>query len=267
MGSKFKVGDRVRFKTTTPSYGAKYSECGLVVEELWGDGDICVKYDGMGDYNQIVKPADIELVDPVWVPKVGDRVEFSTKKPSYGAAYSSGKLTVVAIHNDADVEVAYDEQQNYTQRIRPSDLKPATLTIEAGRYYTTRDGRKVGPMKVLSESGGTFYEVVGDGRLWSGEGTGGNLAEGEDLIALWPEPTTTTTTTAAPVSAQVDAIADEYGSGGWGEWNEPVEVANDNDRLSITIDTSQTSAALDEIIKKLKKIRRLSAELGIDLAA
>jgi hypothetical protein len=66
------------------------------------------------------------------------------------------------------------------------------MKIEAGKYYRTRDGRKVGPM-VNYEWGDrrddvAFIENYGDGRFWS---TSGIYRKGTndtcDIIAEWTE--------------------------------------------------------------------------------
>ncbi len=64
------------------------------------------------------------------------------------------------------------------------------MQIEAGKYYKTRDGQKVGPMVDFSSCGepGSFIEVVGDGRWWSRDGIGNNEALNLDLIAEWTGP-------------------------------------------------------------------------------
>ena len=71
-----------------------------------------------------------------------------------------------------------------------------TLQIEAGKYYRTRDGRKVGPMwPDDSFSGIAFIEKELDGRGWWPDGTiAGNNDTCETIIAEWvdepsqPEP-------------------------------------------------------------------------------
>jgi len=61
------------------------------------------------------------------------------------------------------------------------------MKIEAGKYYRTRDGRKVGPMKgefgyCTSQEHGS-KEWRGDGKYWNGEGSGRDW----DLIAEWTD--------------------------------------------------------------------------------
>ena len=68
-----------------------------------------------------------------------------------------------------------------------------TLKIEAGKFYRTRDGRKVGPMRVWVSEDGTFDDGSDDGEYW---GSDGLHAEGikiydhkpdRDLIAEWTD--------------------------------------------------------------------------------
>lgn len=70
------------------------------------------------------------------------------------------------------------------------------MQIEAGKYYMTRDGRKVGPMRVYKVGDGTF-DVTDTGEYWGKDGkhAEGNPSYGwdhrKDLIAEWhnePEP-------------------------------------------------------------------------------
>ena len=75
------------------------------------------------------------------------------------------------------------------------------MKIEAGRYYKTRDGRKVGPMK-LNTRGEWSGECDGESWGYHGNGNWGQISGGldvkdrnpyrvlRDLIAPWPtEPT------------------------------------------------------------------------------
>ena len=69
-----------------------------------------------------------------------------------------------------------------------------TLKIDAGKFYRTRDGRKVGPMRIYEVEDETF-DVFDDGDHW---GLNGLHAEGDpdfghdpcqDLIAEWTDAT------------------------------------------------------------------------------
>lgn len=85
------------------------------------------------------------------------------------------------------------------------ELESAPLTIVAGRYYKTRDGRKVGPMQRYGKEWGAKYEGgnlwFNDGRRWSRNN------DHDDFIAEWP----TETAKRGNPAATVDAISDEYG--------------------------------------------------------
>lgn len=136
------------------------------------------------------------------------------------------------------------------------------LTIQAGRFYKTRDGRKVGPM-VLSEVVDCQSGKNGEKYTWSDIESGNTYTDvgryawdttrehENDLVAEWPDTTTN-------VAATVDALDEEYGPG--------VAVADrDNDTVGLTVslDTSELHEDLDAVIAKLKKIRKLQRELGL----
>lgn len=72
------------------------------------------------------------------------------------------------------------------------------IKIEEGKYYRTRDGRKVGPMSVwrayTDEDGGPLFDCEGgefSGNYWSSDGSNGEpdvINDPDfDLIAEWGE--------------------------------------------------------------------------------
>ena len=62
----------------------------------------------------------------------------------------------------------------------------ATLTIEAGKYYKTRDGRKVGPMTNYPGSCGGRYPFESEGFIWQADGTNYDGVDSRHtLIAEW----------------------------------------------------------------------------------
>lgn len=204
-----------------------------------------------------------------WVPKVGERVVFTDvcdagwwfgpdTKSKEGTV--SGPATCYSSEYQFDVSV---EGEAYPAHVKIDHIEPlpvaaeaqpaATLKIEAGRYYRTRDGRKVGPMRRYDSDSWVAPDC---GRLWTDDGQryfeidrGGP----SDLIAEWQDAPT------APVSAQVDAIAEEYGPA----------PANDNGAktsditISLGLDTGNFHEELDEIIAKLKKVRKLQRQVGL----
>lgn len=100
-----------------------------------------------------------------------------------------------------------DDNWDYDPR---KATKPEPLKIEAGKFYKTRDGRKVGPM----QNCGDYWRINGDGEgnpgHYTKEGTSafeGRLPRPDwraeyDLVSEW---------TSSCAAAQVDNLRDEYG--------------------------------------------------------
>ena len=93
------------------------------------------------------------------------------------------------------------------------EVTEAPLRIEAGKFYRTRDGRKVGPMKTwgAEEWHAPSANRPFNGGIWLTNGAPKyeGAEDSPPLVAAWVEEATKP----APVSAQVDAITDEYGPG------------------------------------------------------
>lgn len=170
---------------------------------------------------------DDDIVE-AWVPKVGERVRFVRDNTDSGAEYGA-KGEVVTVMSEASevgncqIDVS-SSHLSWNPGAYLSDLEPlpvaapqpaaqepdAALKIEAGRYYKTRDGRKV-----RVDHNPHYDSAESDSYPWKHDcGYGGyhGLTEtgtscinhsGSDLIAEWQET--------ANVSAQVDAINEEYG--------------------------------------------------------
>lgn len=62
------------------------------------------------------------------------------------------------------------------------------MKIEAGKFYKTRDGLKVGPMEAFGPKD-RYREEMGDGRYWFQDGNAGHQAENDDLISEWRDLT------------------------------------------------------------------------------
>lgn len=137
-----------------------------------------------------------------WQPRVGERVRYSGKSKCYSEKELVGLEGVVTETGDRQAVVKWDKAivdgirtggAKYIENIEPilsttTPEQPATLKIEAGKFYKTRDGRKVGPMR---DTGGTSDHwtttktEIGlpywhdDGAHWSGR------TNPADLIAEW----------------------------------------------------------------------------------
>lgn len=107
--------------------------------------------------------------------KVGDRVRF---KKSYPTSVAGCETVVVAVTNWG-VQVDTPSYGRSTES--PDSLEPA-FTVREGKFYRTRDGRKVGPItrmgfkELVWESNDCYYDE--DGRALYLEST-------NDLIAEW----------------------------------------------------------------------------------
>lgn len=200
MAAKFKVGDRVRRTTGYDSDYGEHRRAGyeFVVTALRVE---CVE-DENGKFH---RRENLELVAPTF--KVGDRVRAT-------ADAAEGEIGTIAKDDGISPRylVKFDKwtdghgNDGCEWWLDTDELESAPLTIVAGRYYKTRDGRKVGPMCLHSKTG--YIETIGDGRIWAPDGKFVGIdGRGKDIIAEWP----TETAKRGNPAATVDAIADEYG--------------------------------------------------------
>ncbi len=186
---KFKVGDRIKcvdagdctFLTDDREYAVTAVDGGFV-DAMWDNG----RTGGMFE-------SRFELVDTTWVPKVGDPVRYDDDLVS-----GEGVL----------IEIAYDhwlvevEQKDRTFAYYRNDTcrefyslnnlspladavaQPAAFTIEAGKTYATRGGRKVGPLLSFGED--RLIVAKGDGNIWLLNGKAGQFnVDPDDLVSEW----------------------------------------------------------------------------------
>lgn len=221
--SKFKVGDRIRVLRLHPystdiTVGETYQ-----VKEVFSDGDIYIT-DDVGDLNRIasknVEPvyssnpaAEVDNIaaeygsPKAWF-KAGERVRYVGKSSEFVSGEHVGKTGKVTwISESGFVSVDFDDgtDQNgcYPANLEHVAAEPATATaatgialrIEAGKFYKTRDGRKVGPMErdTLYRDGHWYWRApAADGEhspYWAESGSF-YVDRGEyplDLIAEWTD--------------------------------------------------------------------------------
>jgi len=148
-----------------------------------------------------------------WKPKVGDRVRCvtGTSLITKGKEYVVTGVTDSVLWVDRKERGIADYPYEYFEPITAetpvvAEAQPAPLKIEAGKFYRTRDGRKVGPMKASSWSDGWYDESASiTSQRWEKDGSYiiGQTTQ-LDLIAEWTdEPATTTEVTndnAAPAT-------------------------------------------------------------------
>lgn len=187
---RFKVGDWVR-RVQPSDWPEQYGVVGGIYKVLKvGSYGIAVTA-GAGD-------ADATSFEP-WQPRVGERV-----KVNYGHGWNGeGEVTRYV----GESAVVLMETGNFSGRVGGFNVshlepiteaaapeKPATLKIEAGKFYKTRDGRKVGPMiedKWHDRDYGWTVEHEFNaeyGKAWRADGTfhvDRSRKHSADLIAEW----------------------------------------------------------------------------------
>lgn len=117
------------------------------------------------------------------------------------------------------------------------DLASPTLTIQAGRFYKTRDGRKVGPMRrhddAWSADGGVRM-YIDDGQRYFEYDRGGPT----DIIAEWVEPVAVAQATATfKVGDAVDVVGNIDGRVSYvGKSGVIKSIRSGRQRVEVTID-------------------------------
>ena len=132
-----------------------------------------------------------------WQPRVGERVRtISGGDSEYIGVegvieHDDGAIIMnLLLKLDKPVEKWGDAKiwrsAHNLEPLTTTTAQPATLKIEAGKFYKTRDGRKVGPMSVdgydlLSAPGFSLKEWYGNGRCYSDL----SRTTPKDIIAEW----------------------------------------------------------------------------------
>lgn len=123
------------------------------------------------------------------------------------------------------------------------------LKLEVGKYYKTRDGRKVGPMKNSYHTAGYYcwHTLSGNynSNLWNEDGCSGSACDA-DLIALWQDKPT------GPVRT---VTRKEIVSGQYGIVNVDADRPTGNPR--IVVSAVPTAAELRAAIATLTEIAQV----------
>lgn len=185
MGN-LKVGDKVRSLVTQIDVRA-----GQMYEVKTVDDDDVWVIDDVGDEFYLTSD-ELEIL-PVAVAaqtfKVGDQVQIIAESLPW---YKTGEIAEVirADGGDNDCYVRFDTHRMADDcwYAKWDHLKLVSLKIEAGKYYRTRDGRKVGPIRRYVHGDDLFDVVEGGefgGSLWRGNGSVVQEKNINDLIAEW----------------------------------------------------------------------------------
>lgn len=130
--------------------------------------------------------------------KVGDRVRV-TRDAGYTGTIKGRSSD--EYRNEPAYAVNMDWYSNpettttwYESELEPvaESQQPQPLRIEAGKFYITRDGRKVGPMRRWSDEARHRWEADDDELpyIWADDGTeiDSDIDDGADLVAEVDEP-------------------------------------------------------------------------------
>lgn len=189
---RFKVGDWVRVKDNR---GAPRDYNVGDVRQVTKIDDNIVRCGSAGMFDYRFEP---------WQPRVGERVRYTGKSEAYSEVELVGLEGVVTETCNRMAIVNWDKPivngvrtggAKYIENLEPilstdtASEQPAALKIEAGKFYKTRDGRKVGPMRDIGSGAGTdrwkgslgddYSFWLDDGVHWSGQ------VRPTDLIAEW----------------------------------------------------------------------------------
>jgi len=191
MGN-LKVGDKVRSLVTQIDVrtGQLYEVKTVDDGDVWVIDDVGDEFYLTSDEFEIVAVAAKEPEDkPAF--KVGDRVRAIDKIVGLiiGETYTvSSYASSTRIGRWVNLE---GRRSNYSSdgSFLESSFELAHLKIEAGKYYRTRDGRKVGPMEVWCLGGwhSDRAEHPLNGGVWLDDGTAkyAGAKDSPDLIAEW----------------------------------------------------------------------------------
>lgn len=222
----FAVGDKVRVANNVSGRVSYVGRTGVIASDDFGYGDgtsFSVKLDGDGcslifsalelipAYTACAAAEVDNLADEYGGGKFreGDRVRMVKEGRSTTGAV--GKLATIGswdgrVMDDGDyllnIDAPHDDYKTMAvrrqfTRIKPDGIEPATLTIRAGAYYKTRDGRKVGPME--HRHAGFTWRNHGEVRYVDAEGKHIYGLRNCDLIADWPAVATQQPTSIADI--------------------------------------------------------------------
>jgi len=234
---KFKVGDRVQ--VVDDRGGAKLGETGEIIgtDTTFSTAFYYIKWDagsrkqGLYENRLALLPIAGATGKPAF--KVGDRVRVIAKT---GARMPDIGVVGVICDCDDGYTVAVEGVGAFGYDAHDLELVP--MLLEHGRYYRSRNGRKIGPVYVVnSQAGGCIADDGDECHPYRRDGTiMYSDSEHLDLISEWIDE---------PVKADA-----------------PVEAC-EIIRLTVTADTTDLDARLDGIIQKLERIDELSSKLGL----
>lgn len=198
-----------------------------------------------------------EDIVEAWVPKVGERVKYKVERYGEGTVVDLVDENHVKVDTHGPFKICTEHVSDLEPLLVAAPAQPAVLTIQQGKFYKTRDGRKVGP--IGPNEGGLEDFPLQDNSDWTdcwttdGRYYNDGTESQHDLIAEWvDEPAVTASNDNTPSTAGFTIpLVDE----------EPETLT-----LVVTADTADAESALDTIIAKLERIAELQEQLGLRAA-
>lgn len=192
---RFKVGDRVTARQNDFLHGYASGDI-LTITAVDGDFIVFVDNDG----NSRLRPDDefelLPVADATGKPafRVGDRVRVLSDYLPWASADEIGTVEDVNTRDrDCFVKFETERMGDHTWYVRWDNLELApSITIETGKFYRTRDGRKVGPMEIWNpavehpwqqQGGSAVFSAGGD--IWRDDGS--SKYDVAQLTAEWFE--------------------------------------------------------------------------------
>ncbi|MBX5010853.1 hypothetical protein HJB67_12900 [Rhizobium lentis] len=188
--AKFKVGDRVRF---VENYGRANKGDEATVTGFFADDVVRVDVDNdKGTHSCFMSRVELVPAVQTWRPKVGDRVVW--QEPFKASMYTKGKEYLIHKEEYGTLFITDDNGNLHhswnRENIPGSFSLVVPLTIEAGKFYKTRDGRKVGPA-FIRDNIATFGELNNwASAVWADDGRHSERSDktsklNNDIIAEW----------------------------------------------------------------------------------
>ncbi|MBJ6135042.1 hypothetical protein JAU75_19555 [Ochrobactrum sp. Q0168] len=192
-----KVGDRITAKFDDSCNDYRAGNTFYVQEIDEQDGEMIVIFtDNVGDkrYRRVSEftvehaPVAGATGKASCAIEEGDRVRVLSDYLPWASADEIGTVqNANARDRDCFVKFETERMGDHNWYVRWDNLELApSLNIETGKFYRTRDGRKVGPMKRYND--GWLNESDGHGRMWRDDGLRyyeESRGDGSDLIAEW----------------------------------------------------------------------------------
>lgn len=216
---RFKAGDRVKILAGHPyiGVGTEGDYVGRANRGYRGKHNVRVTYEDGATSELTFKGRELELIDApaaqvppeTWEPKVGDRVRRVRHTGIISNCPIGHETTITRLlsHGRGFWYEGKDGSEQNSSRPDDWEVIPS-FTIEVGKFYRTRDGRKVGPIEPGWRGGEHPFKCDVNFKspnevsvaIWKPDGT--NYAyRWLDLVAEWVEPDSPAIAVATPEPA------------------------------------------------------------------